>query len=260
MNSFNFYNSKHLGDSVFLTHYLIKVCQNYSHLNFNLYLPMGHHSEIQSQINCLKDSSNRIKILPLKNLKNLNHAINGWYGWAPLGNYGKVGKIFYLNERFDKFYEILSDKLSIKNPIPGKKCILMDNPAIQENVDLECDVLLINSKPFSGQYWYSKADFVEKAYEWKEQYSLVSTFPLKNLSNEIPCTLDYNLNLLQIGNISTKAKHIVSVATAPIIHCFNIWNIDKVQSWHVLSKRSSYSFCDRIIRKNNVKYVTLEKK
>jgi len=224
--SINIYNAKHLGDSVFITHYLRKVCEVNSDIAFNLYVRLDHHKEIGAQIG---DYADRINLGSLKQLPKdmATEAINGWAGSIKLDG-GKRGRIFCLNERYDLFFQNISDRIGVENPIPGKQCTVIDNPAILEDTGLKYDILLINSKPLSGQYYYSKAHFLEFIDKWKDKYSIITTHPTD--VSDIPCTRDYNLNLLQIGNISLNCKYIVGVATAPIVNCFNIWNIDKVKN------------------------------
>lgn len=243
------YNAKHLGDSVFITHYLRKVCEKNSDIVFNLYVRASHLGEINAQIG---DYNAQIKAMRLNKLpkSKLPQSINGWAGAIAYNNVGRRKGIFLLNERYDVLFQNISDRIGVENPIPGKQCTVIDNPAILEDTGLKYDILLINSKPLSAQYYYSKRHFLEFIDKWKDKYSIITTHPTD--VNDIPCTRDYNLNLLQIGNISLNCKYIVGIATAPIINCFNIWNIDKVKKWYVLSNRSTYTYNDRIAHRGTV--------
>jgi hypothetical protein len=139
----------------------------------------------------------------------------------------------------------------------------MDHEEILKPVpsDFDCDILIGNCPAFSGQYRYKPARFVERIQKWRSESDYKFT-TVHNLGlSDVPCTLDSNLNLLQIGNIAMRAKYIIAIASAPIIYCFNKWNIDTVKKWIVLSNRSTYTYNDRIIRKayiDNVKLTDLE--
>jgi len=90
----------------------------------------------------------------------------------------------------------------------------------------------------------------------KERFKIITTD--KTIFSDIPCTLDYKLNLLQIGNVSTNVEYVIGIATGPIINCFNIWNIDKIKKWFVLSNRSTYTYNNRIFRKQNILQLKIE--
>lgn len=249
MKELVFYNPYHLGDCFFLVHFLRKVCQSYPDFKFICETSPGHFPEIQSFIG--KEFEDRI--LLNKSVRK-SQGINGWYGSIPLKT-GYRKRAFILNERYDEFFTHLSNVIGIKNPIAGKNCTVIDHPDILKDVGLSCDILLVNSIPLSKQYFYYEHEFEAKIKELSEKYKVIITNHVKNI--DVPCTVDYKLNLLGIGNISTKAKYVVGIATAPIIPCFNTWNLDKVKKWFVLSRRSTYSYTDRIIRKKNILHLSM---
>lgn len=243
------YNPYHLGDSYFVLHFLRKVCQSNNDIRFILQTAKGYWEECGSFIGEFRD-----RIL-LQELKRKNEGINGWYGSIRLKTGFRDGA-YVINERYDEFFDYLSGQIGVDNPVKGKNCTLIDHPAIKEDKrNLDCDILLVNSLPLSRQYLYFEDQFERKVNELKERYKIVCTRSIKNV--DIPCTVDYRMNLLEIGNLSTKAKYVIGIATAPIIPCFNIYNIDTVKKWFVLSKRSTYSYNDRIFRKTSVKHISL---
>lgn len=250
MRKISFHNRYHLGDSVFHVQYMRKVCEKHKDIRCYFYTRRGHFKELIPQIGSLED---RIILKPFPNRP--EHSINGWAGARRLSG-GRKGRIYILNERYKLFYDLVSEDIGIKNPL-GNKGMIMDSPAIKEDLKdkIPCDLLVINSKPLSGQYHWNGRHFKEKVIEWQDRYNVVVTRPMKNL--DVPCTLDYGLNLLQIGGLAIDAKYVVGIATAPIIHCFNKWNINSVEKWFVLSNRSSYSYNDRIFRKSDIRNVVL---
>lgn len=249
MQEVYFYNPYHLGDSLLMVHFLRKVCKKYNDFKFICQISKGHFEEISNFIGEFQD-----RILLTKLVKH-NKGINGWYGSIRLKTGVRDG-IYVINERYDEFYEHLSKLIEIENPIKGKNCTLIDHPDIKKDVGLSCDILLVNSVPLSRQYSYVESHFENKISELKEKYKIIST--RKTKFPDIPCTLDYKLNLMNIGNVSTKSKYIIGIATAPIMPCFNTSNVDTVKKWFVLSKRSSYSYNDRIFRKRSVTQVNVK--
>jgi len=232
MKDIYFHNAKHLGDCVFMIHYLRKVCAQYDDFRFICQVKKKFFKELKAQINEYSD-----RIL-LRRLGPMNeNSINGWIGRYPIKG-GKRGKVFLLDERYVLGWRTVSELFGIESPIKTKQDMLIDNEQllVSPSQELNPDILLINSVPLSGQYRYNKKQFQDKVEEWKERYSIVTTY--RTECSDVPCTRDYGMNLLEIGNLSLKAKYIVGIATAPIINCFNIWNIDKVEKWFVLSNRS----------------------
>jgi len=258
MKEFEFHNEAHLGDSVFFVHYLRKLCEKYDDVRIQYYIRKKYFGEIQAQIN---EFSDRIILCPFG--EHHKDTLGGWaaskYNGRTIGTAGKAGRINLLNERYDAFFQMVSDHIGLENPIPGKNATLIDNKLILETAHkdlIDFDILLINSRPLSGQYRYKGGDFNTKIEELKERFKIITTD--KTIFSDIPCTLDYKLNLLQIGNVSTNVEYIIGIATGPIINCFNIWNIDKIKKWFVLSNRSTYTYNNRIFRKQNILQLKIE--
>lgn len=70
-------------------------------------------------------------------------------------------------------------------------------------------------------------------------------------------TLSNHINLLQIGALSIKIPTIIGINTSPIIHCFNLWNIDNVKKWVILDNKHTYSYNDRIFKFKSFKDVII---
>jgi hypothetical protein len=124
--------------------------------------------------------------------------------------------------------------------------MLFDNKELLNDSDLskEIDFLFINSRPMSGQFMDFNINKINNIIsELKEIGSVVTTAP----NNQgVPCTLDYKLSLMGIGNLSIYSKNIISVMTSPIIPCFNVFNVNKFESFIVLENGQSYSHNKRI--------------
>lgn len=249
MREISFCNGYHLGDNVNHIHYLRKLCENYGDIRFFYYIKSSYFDELNVFIEDLKEQ------IILKKLEDRPlDSINAWVGSIPI-NGGKSGGVFLLNDRYKLFYDTISANIGLENPIKTSYDMILDAPCINlANTIGNYDILLINSVPLSGQYSLNDTDFKNKVDEWKEKYTIITTRKI----DSFPCTLDYKYNLVQIANMSIRVKYIVGIATAPIIPCFNVWNIDSVKKWFVLSKRSTYSYNNRILRESSVANVRLD--
>jgi hypothetical protein len=205
----------------------------------------------------------RINILVLREWQNRHvwqkeelEGFDSWSGSEKLET-GRRDGVFYLNERYLEFFQKLSYRIGVENPIETLEDTLMDDPNIlassHPEVSDDYDILLINSKGWSKQYTQPQENFDDFISELRGEYKIITTKEVKDKS--IPCTLDYGLNLLEIGNISTKVKYVVAVATAPIVPCMNVWSMNTVKKWAILSNRSSYSYRDNIFRYSDVSNV-----
>lgn len=257
MREFHVHNRYHLGDSIFMVHYLRKVCSVHDDIRFICHMKQQYFEDIKIHIGQHQDRIvlETMKTAPLT-------SIGGWSGCLiderRVGL--KEGKAWKLNEVYLELYESMSEQIGIENPFKDKCCTVMDHEGVLEPVskDFDCDILIGNCPAFSGQFKYKPARFVEKIKEFQDKSDYKIT-TVHNLGlSDVPCTLDSNLNLLQIGNIAMRAKYIIAIASAPIIYCFNAWNIDTVKKWVVLSNRSTYTYNDRIVRKKMIQGVTLD--
>lgn len=245
MKDLHIYNEYHLGDCAISLHFARKMSVFY---NVYLYVNSKYIKELENHLE--KELKDKVYILDLN--KKPYSALNSWYGSINLEGYGFRNKTFYINERFEKFFSLLCKQHNLQIPecLLNKYCILFDSLSILESKnEIECDILFINSRPLSGQYFYNKSNLDSCIRALSEKFKIVTTAP--SIDN-VPCTLDFNCNLMDIANISLKTKYVIGIATAPIIPCFNKWNIDMLKKWIVLSKRSSYSYNERIIKFNDI--------
>jgi len=237
-----------------MVHFLRKALEQNADLRAFCYIKKRQFAEVSKHLNGFED---RIILKPLSETP--KGSINGWVGSRHFADMEGVRthKTWHLNQVYFYFYEYLSERIGIKNPFNGKDCTIMDNPKLLEPVHddfKDCDFLIANCPAFSGQYMYNAVAFETKIKELRDNMDckFAAVHPL---NVDIPCTVDYNMDLLQIGAISVKAKYIIAVASAPIIYCFNKWNINTVKKWVVLSNRSTYTYNDRIVRRNPIQNV-----
>jgi hypothetical protein len=136
------------------------------------------------------------------------------------------------------FYKKLCEVLDLKCPYSNIIDLLPDSDLIIENPnDENWDVLLINSDGDSGQTSGVPLDcskFIEKF----KNKRIITTKKIEN----IPCTLDLNYSVLDIGKLSLKCKLIIGVHTAPLHLCMNKKNYDMGKKIYSIDHNNFYSY------------------
>ena len=135
------YNEYHLGDQLIHLHYLRKVCKENPHLDFTHHCQEQYHAQL---FPLTEDAP-----ILLRDLHIPPEAYNAWIGY----------KNFFYNHRarrdwvvfHQSWFDYLSDRLEVANPIACKEDFLFDYPALGAPTQYEFDYLLINSPPASGQ-------------------------------------------------------------------------------------------------------------
>lgn len=245
----NFHNTAHLGDCLFQVHYINKLTEKYQDFCVTFCCNESYHYQLNEFV-IFKD---RVKLESLSSISS-----NSIDTWITREVPGKRQMLDRLNEDglYDVFYvsffKGLSQLLSLDSPINDPKDMLLHNQELLNNNNLSGDIdfLFINSVPMSGQfsdYDNNRLNLVIK--ELSKTKKVITTAP-----NDCgaPCTIDYGLTLMGIGNLSIFAKNIVAINTSPAIACFNIFNIDKFEKFLVLENNIRYSFNNRI---KNIKLI-----
>lgn len=225
------YNKFHLGDHVYQMRYNTKLMDIYDNILIDYYLPKEYMSDI-------------IKLLDNKYIGKIHFfdinetpptAIDTWIG-SDNFYYEFIKQNKSYNEMYISFFYFLSKKLGLLNPVSSNNDLLFDDNALLINNELSnmCDILLINSRPNSGQYDYNEQDFNNFILKYKNKYRIVTTD--YNRMSDVPCTRDYNLSLHGIGNISINSKFIIGIHTSPYIYTFNKYNNNKNIQWVILQK------------------------
>lgn len=238
----NFHNDYHLGDCLFTIHYLNKL-QDQIKKDLNFYCDAKYHDELSLWI-----ENPGIKLCDIKDKS--RHSINTWLG---LDDFYHSNKELY-NHKFDRLYNAFFNKLTLSinyidlvNPIKTINDLLFDNYKININNKLNknFDFFIINSKPLSGQVDENAIKNLNCFVENKlKSYNVISTEPINSM---IECTRDYGMSLIDIANLSTRCDYIIGIHTAPMLVCFNKFNINNVKQWIILQKDGlTYSFNNRI--------------
>jgi GT2 family glycosyltransferase len=136
-------------------------------------------------------------------------------------------------------FKEISGKNGLEFPLKDRSEFIFDHPwHLGSNRMLDelgsPDLLFINSTPMSGQF--SKSDEVlEPIYEYLKGRKVFVT----KRSHGLPCTLDYGLNLLQIGQVAARARIVISLDTGPLCASVNGESVRNVQAWFVLTGKSN---------------------
>jgi len=118
--------------------------------------------------------------------------------------------IFYM-----EFYEYFSKRIHVKNPIRSKYDLMTDNIKSKE---ILYDVLFVNSKPMSSQFFYDENELNEKIRLLNSHFNIITTRKVEGVQS----TSDSSLSLYDIGSLSSQCRCVVAISTGP--------------SWPVLNK------------------------
>jgi hypothetical protein len=212
--NFIFQSETHIGDCFLHSHYMRKVVENNPNITFDFHLLEKHKKQV----------SEYIDDIPQITIKSYDSApLNSYRGW--IGQFGIPPIPFDLNFLRYHSYNNLSRKMGIESPFKSIEDLLFDNPKLEgKHIQSSYDILLINSEPLSNQTSYNAIDYENFVFKCiKANRSVITTKKIDN----VPCTMDYGMSILDIGALSTKCKVIVGINTGPLITCLNIWNKNK---------------------------------
>jgi hypothetical protein len=244
-----FDNKAHLGDCLFQIHYLNKLIEKNNNIKAILHCNSSYHYQLEDFI----IYKNNIFLKSLDNVP--KNSVDTWITrqvprknemLERLNNDG-LHDVFYVS-----FFKGLSEIIGLNSPIEKPEDMLLHNKEllVENSLSGPLDFLFINSYPLSGQFKSYDRNKIDKIIgQIKERGSVITTAPN---SHGLPCTEDFNLKLMQIGNLSIKCKNIIAINTAPIIACFNIFNINFFDKFLVLENAMSYSYNSRIKNINNI--------
>jgi hypothetical protein len=210
------YNEYHLGDNLIHLHYLRMVCKQEPLLNFVHHCNPIYHSQLEPLCEGVSVHLQDLSIPP--------KAHNAWIGYKNFFYHHGARRdwvAFHLS-----WYDYLSDRLEVSNPIACKEDLLFEYPALKTREYPRFDWLIVNSPPQSGQLPdYSQAWFIDKAKELCNQgLKVITTYP----TGVCESTLERKMTVTDIGNLSLYVDNILGVDTGPMWTTHNIYNQDSV--------------------------------
>ena len=211
------YNEYHLGDQLIHLNYLRRLSYLYPNYIFrhycqDIYIP---------QLLAVVEDCPSIEILPLgergESSVNCWLGVDGWF-------YRHPKKRHWVDLHLD-WFDTLSKRLGVENPIRSKYDLLFEYPALRKKVYQPFDVLIINCPPGSNQLpSFSFDKFENLTKKLMADMDVITVYPTKLC----PSTLEMHLSVTEIGNLAQYCQYIVSVDTGPLWTTYNQWNIDKV--------------------------------
>ena len=214
-----FYNEFHLGDCLVSTHFLKKLSEK-NNLDINFYCDVEHHNTLKELINL----NHRIKLFPKESSKGTNlwcgeilHRVKVLegenYPFFCL-NYPELEDVLRM---VYESYRLISDELNLVFPFKNKYDVLFDEDVLGEESKIGYfDYLIINSDCKSGQVSFTikEQDEIFSNIIDKIKQNGNSFITTKKLG-DYPCTLDKNLSIVEIGQLSKKAIKVIGVPTSP---------------------------------------------
>lgn len=213
--TYEFFNEWHLGDQIFDLFYLSRLAVLHPD-DFYVY-----YCHVSDQIRELVEDLDNIEIAPLAN--RTPAAIGSWIGtdryWhtSPLRNdYPR----FYLD-----WFNQLEARTGVRNPFSDTEQFWFDFASILKPVSpsRRFDVLLVNSRPDSGQFPYDPNQMRQLAELLAEQgLSVIATDHCG--VRGVECTRDHRLSISGIANLSNRCRFHVMISTGPSWLTFNTTN------------------------------------
>jgi hypothetical protein len=228
MRIVDFISETHLGDCIMHTDFLNKMIKIDDNIKVNFYIFEKFKDQVEEFI------EDHTRIIPLSHSdapKNVNRA------W--MAQYGQITSIpFDFGQLKLNFYKKLCAELNLKCPYNTIIDLLPDSNLIHENVnDENWDILLINSDGHSGQTNGTPLDCSNFIKKFKNK-KIITTKKIEN----IPCTLDLNYSVLDIGKLSLKCNVVIGVHTAPWHTSMNKKNYDMNKKFYHIDANNFYSY------------------
>lgn len=227
----------HLGDCLIQLRWCIKVCKTQPDIELHYWVSDSYHGELSPHID--DDIKDRLILENLHFLDRIlletwsqnDQSLSYWSNNLNTSNY-VYWDIFYIY-----FFDKISKYFGIENPIKSPYDFLFDSENLLKPNILsgEYDYLILNSVPASGQcYIYNKEKFIDLTQKLVDNGNKVITTEPTGIEGVLS-TMEHNLSLIEIGNLSINSKNIISVHTGTIHNTLNIFNINKVENRYIIN-------------------------
>jgi hypothetical protein len=240
MRTINCHNTAHLGDCIQTLHFLIRAVET-NDVCFNFSCNPIYHNQLSEFI---KYHSDKIKLLNL--IQSLHQeSIDTWV--AGYGDYAAINdKCVDAQGFIDQSLGFLihwfrmANTMQINCPFKCKDDLIYDESILQEQaLPDNYDYLFINSFCLSLEYDNFETEGLDFINRIKQSgKSVITTRKIQ----DIPCTLDYNLSVVKIGQLSKNVKTIVGSNTGPIHLCMNKWSLSNIDKFIVWSPSHNFNF------------------
>lgn len=228
MRTINFISETHLGDCIMHTDFLNKLVKINKELSINFYIVENFKSQVEELI------EDKTRIIPYNRKNAPPNAVRAW-----MAQYGQITKIpFDFGELKLNFYKKLCSELKISCPYSSIEDVIFDSCLLTENPnDDYWDILLINSDGHSNQTGNKPLE-CDKFIEKFKRKKIITTKKIPN----VPCTLDLNYTVLDIGKLSLKCNKIIGVHTAPWHTAMNKKNYESNKAFFHIDANNFYTY------------------
>ena len=248
MRDIYLYQLYHLGDSIYNINLYRQWVKDYDDIRV-LYYIQPEYIEILKPF--IRGYESKILLIDINNKPAT--AIDTWVGHS--GYDYKISIGIPLDVIYYEYYHWFSFNLGLKCNFIDNIDSLVNYYEYLEEVNLfgnHIDLLLTNSTPLSNQWWVNNEfEHIINNIDL-DRYNVVSLQPTGN--PKIPCTMDYNLNLFQLGNLALKTDYILGVHSGPWCTLINKWSITRVKKWSTFQRNGiHYSWnCNNFRDSNDV--------
>lgn len=235
----NFSQACHLGDCVFFMVYLYN-CKDYiisNGITINFFINPEYISQIEEFVCCPN-----IRVFSLSENTPIN-MISTWIG-EPTYPFNCKSELNKPDSYFDTFLSHFMTQLGSRWNLPPIGVFSYNDNDLDIRYDRlkECykstHILVINSKPCSGQYDYSSVET-----QWNHMIRRLSEKFKVSTTNKVDgiiSTTDDNLTIKDIAAVSTRANYIIAINTGPLVGCFNELTFKSVKKWYVFDSNNAY--------------------
>jgi len=245
-----FHSVAHLGDSVFnmIFFNLIEGRIVADNILFCYFVKKEYIQQLRQFINSRLINNVKLFTLDKKPQSSIDLWIDNPYFWnGEVGGYeseepsGPLGKNF--NQFYLKFFRNVLHTLKINANI--QSILYSDNDLLvrADAIPREykpVDVLILNSRPYSGQYMYDKNkwDKYIRHIHFNSKLKIVTTTKVPG----VLCTFDKNMTIKDIAALSTQAKVVIAVNSGVFPGLLNVHTIESIRQFYLFDNRCYYSF------------------
>ena len=234
--NYHFYQKHHYGDNLINLKFFYNIARHLKEKGIKIHY--YYNDEYIKDINELNQyvDPNTLVLHPMKEMP--VNAIELWMG-NPIDGVTHLDYLNYTN----KFYKMILDKVGlahrgIDTSFFQKEPYLLD---IYNKLDpkfKDLDILIINSKPQSGQFHDTAGKLDALSIRLAKKYKVAITNPIADSNISCTFTAVPKLTMRDIGAVSTHAKYIIAVFTGPIIPCFNSYTKESVKKWFIMNNHN----------------------
>jgi len=246
----NICNTAHLGDNLFsmVAFYHIKDFIEANDIYINYFCRVAYNkvthndnTEYHNQLSEFKCSDN-ILIHDLQFVyNNGTPCLNAWIG--------DTTKKFHLyNSRHLKFNEFLAVFFTqifemCQIPVKIDRFYYEDRDLLHRYENLSdsyknIDILIVNSKPLSGQYELNDDIWNEYIKKLDTKYNIVTTRKVDG----VKCTVDEKFTVKNIAAISTNIKVLIAVNTGVVVGLYNKYMLSNIKKAYIFDNNHGYSY------------------